>query len=162
MEIINLVEELKVFDYAGIYAIKNTNKNIYYIGSSENISTRIGAHKVDILKKFHTNKKLRTDLQNGDNFIFIVLEKVSNLEELENYESYYTGIYDSIRNGYNIKIPKRNNSRTDSEYYDKIIKEKDFENKMLKIIIDEFFRSVFKLEGFNLNKVFEIIKKGDM
>ena len=55
---------------AGIYAIHNTTKDIFYIGSSENIEKRWQQHQILLKTNKHYNKKLQSDYNNGDNIIF--------------------------------------------------------------------------------------------
>ncbi|EHI96776.1 Excinuclease ABC C subunit domain protein [Clostridium sp. DL-VIII] len=97
----------------GIYAIKNTLNNKYYIGESINIEERWENHKLQMGKNHHRNKKLKKDLLkygiNSFEFIIIrdldYLKTIQSSEVIENIlliiESLYMNKYDSINNGYN-------------------------------------------------------------
>lgn len=62
---------------SGIYYIKNTITNMYYIGSSKNIGHRLSKHFSNLRKDKHPNIKLTNDYKKygQDSFIFGILEK---------------------------------------------------------------------------------------
>ena len=80
---------------SGIYALYNTNKNIYYIGSSQNIEKRIDQHLWSLKKKRHYNKKMQEDYNNGDQFEGCILYSMAtdNKRELQKQEEHYIDWY---------------------------------------------------------------------
>lgn len=59
---------------SGIYYIKNETKNIFYIGSSQNIQTRIRQHFSDLKSNRHLNKGMQADFVAGDIFTHGIIE----------------------------------------------------------------------------------------
>lgn len=86
-----------------IYAILNLKNQKLYIGSTSNFSRRKKEH----LNELKANKHHSIKLQNAWNkysekdFIFIILEKLSEEDNLKSKEQYYLNLYNSYEKGYN-------------------------------------------------------------
>lgn len=86
---------------AGIYAIHNTTKDIFYIGSSENIEKRWQQHQILLKTNKHYNKKLQSDYNNGDNIIFgLIKDTFPDKRQLLYEERFY--IHNWKQNGRNL------------------------------------------------------------
>lgn len=68
----NYKENLFDFKKSGIYLISCIKKQKYYIGESDNVSSRLCAHKNKLRRNIHENKELQSDYnQYGENhFLF--------------------------------------------------------------------------------------------
>lgn len=110
---------------SGIYKIENIVNGNVYIGQSIDIYTRWKSHKRNLNKQIHTNTYLQNSWNKyGEvNFKFDIIEKVSNLEELNSREQYWMDFYKSYtRNfGYNIE-QKADKSNMSQETKNKISK----------------------------------------
>lgn len=86
----------------GIYAIKNTITNQYYVGQSSNIDARFRSHKYSLNNGNHSNPSLQKsyDEYGEDNFEFMVLENCS-INQLNDLEVKYIDELDSIQSGFN-------------------------------------------------------------
>lgn len=69
---------------AGIYAIINTDKKKIYIGSSQNVQSRIKSHMY-LLKKNKNPKDIQRDYNNGDHFIFTQICDLGESCQLKQY-----------------------------------------------------------------------------
>lgn len=87
---------------SGIYKITNTVNGKVYIGQSEWVKKRIGAHKYKLDKGTHNNVHLQRayDKYGADAFLFEVVEYCDE-DSLDEREMFYISYYDSMRNGYN-------------------------------------------------------------
>jgi len=80
---------------SGIYIIWNKTKDIYYVGQSKNIKSRIfGQHFGS-----HINKLFFIDKKLGDKFYFNYFK--ADLDKLDEYERLAIRKYNSYKNGYN-------------------------------------------------------------
>lgn len=70
--------------FAGIYVIQNIVNNKIYIGSSNNIHKRKISHFGSLRRKKHRNRKLQYSFNKygEENFVFCLIEKVEDLNEL--------------------------------------------------------------------------------
>ena len=86
--------------------ILNLFNNKFYIGSSQNIIKRINAHKSMFRNKNHPNIHLRNSYNKyGDKyFIYLLIEKVENINDLLNREQYWIDELDATNQiiAYNI------------------------------------------------------------
>lgn len=95
----------KEFRGQGIYAIKHTDSNRFYVGSSTNVRARIFSH-INSLNK-NTSRHHSLYLQNAwnkygeENFIALILEKVADRNQLIDREQYWIDKLDSFHNGFN-------------------------------------------------------------
>lgn len=91
------------YEGAGIYMIKNIITGKVYIGSAKNIRKRIIQHD-QYMRNGMCNNRFQEDIDKGHKFECYVVEKCDNITrvELKDKESYYVGIFDSFRKGYNI------------------------------------------------------------
>lgn len=65
----NYKENLFDFKKPGLYVISCIKNNKHYIGESNNVTTRLCAHKNKLKKNIHENKELQLDFnQYGENF----------------------------------------------------------------------------------------------
>lgn len=91
----------------GIYSIKNLVNNKIYIGSSNNITTRINQHFNNLKNNKHNNKHLQSSYnKNGvENFSYEILEVFENIDrnELFKIEADYLEKY-NIDNLYNLTM----------------------------------------------------------
>src|ERR1700692_1396080 len=88
---------------AGVYRIYCIVSNKNYIGSSYYIKKRIGKHKIMLKKGFHHSHKLQKDWDKygEENFLFHVLESVTEKKSRIKRETYWINYYNSHMNGYN-------------------------------------------------------------
>jgi group I intron endonuclease len=84
----------------GIYAIINTDNKKVYIGSSCKIRTRALAHSGNLKNGTHSCKQLNIDYKNGNNFVFIILEKLPSNESLLIHEYIYMLLFRDL--GFNL------------------------------------------------------------
>lgn len=90
---------------SGIYQIKNKVNNKIYIGSSKDIYKRWRHHIADFKANRHCNKYFQAswDKYGEDNFEFLILERVTNLEDLKDIEQQYLLKLNPFKeNGYNL------------------------------------------------------------
>jgi group I intron endonuclease len=75
----------------GIYLIRNRVNNKIYIGSSYNINKRLNNHKSKLRRNQHKNIHLQNawNLYGEDNFVFVVLELVDDINILSKIEQKY-------------------------------------------------------------------------
>ena len=75
----------------GAYKILNKITGKFYIGSSVDIEKRFKQHKADLNKGVHNNKYLQNawNKYGADNFDFIVVEYVNDINKLRDRETYY-------------------------------------------------------------------------
>lgn len=114
MEFIEIIKEEEVIN-KGIYCITNLINNKKYIGSSNNISSRIYWHKLRLKKNLHYNEKLQLDwnIITEELFSFTIIEKVDN--NLTNRERYWieflkTNIEEF---GYNSSLPQTSTKKAE-------------------------------------------------
>lgn len=119
----------------GIYKITNIKNNKCYIGQSKNIDKRFKQHKI-----YSPNVKMDKDIQKygRESFKYEILE-LCKIDELNEKELYYSNLYNSIQNGYNVK--KCGNSKKPLEK-EKIIK---------SIFVDEEIFKQFRLYTIMIN-----------
>lgn len=94
-----------------VYKITNVQNGKSIIGSTRNLYNRIRHYRYDINKENplkHYNKEFLDDLVKYGliNFTFEILEQFDNISdiELKNKETEYIYKYDTLNNGYNIRI----------------------------------------------------------
>lgn len=92
----------------GIYAIINMTNLHRYIGSSTMIRKRWWKHKKQLTDGTHANKHLQNawNLYGAQAFIFVVLERVENRDDLVAREQHYL---DELKPEYNIRTTAENN-----------------------------------------------------
>ena len=61
---------------AGIYMLYNMDKHKAYIGQTTNFSKRATEHKNQLFANSHSNKELQKDVNEGDDFFFVILENM--------------------------------------------------------------------------------------
>ena len=90
-------------DMTGIYAIRNTFNNKYYIGQTKDIYQRWMQHRSRLKCGTHENCHLQSSYNKygEDSFEYSVLEECSE-DLLDDRERYYINQYDSYDNGYNL------------------------------------------------------------
>jgi hypothetical protein len=87
----------------GVYGLHNTDQDMWYVGSSVNIHTRINAHLYYLKRDEHYNQDMQQDWNNGDQFEVVVLCECDEAELLRLEHEYM-----DIPNAYN-KNPPFNN-----------------------------------------------------
>lgn len=91
----------------GVYGIVNLINNKIYIGSSINLSKRKASHFSHLRKNNHNSSHLQKAFNKygEDNFRFIILEELLDIELLLVREQYYIDSHDSTspKKGYNIR-----------------------------------------------------------
>lgn len=95
----------------GIYKIVNKINNKIYIGQSVDINARFSQHKYTIKKNINHPLYNAFRKYELDNFEFIIIEEIENINDLDLRELYWVNHYKSNdRNyGYNIRIDCRTN-----------------------------------------------------
>ena len=75
----------------GVYKILNRCNGKFYIGSSVNIERRFDSHRKDLIAGTHNNKYLQRawNKYGSENFEFIVIEEVRDLNILRDRETFY-------------------------------------------------------------------------
>lgn len=93
---------------SGVYQILNIIDNKMYIGSSINVSSRLKTHIYNLKNNKHCNKHLQSawDKYGEENFIFEILERVCNKENLIEREQYWI---DKLIPQYNIRLEAKSN-----------------------------------------------------
>lgn len=126
--------------------ILNNINNKCYIGSSVNIRKRFYEHKHTLRKNKHHSSHLQNawNKYKEENFSFIVLEKIEDIELLISKEIHWIKLKDSLdpKKGYNIGIPSKNDElklREDSIIKLKIQSYKQF-YKDSEISLEEFLK----------------------
>lgn len=101
-------KQFNTFFQPGIYAIFNTKKNLYYIGETSNIASRLSYHFSQLQLKKHDCKNLQKDwlIYSEDVFEFQILEmstkrwndKIHRLQKERYYiQKYAPNVYNSLR-----------------------------------------------------------------
>lgn len=77
-----------ISELAGVYAIENTKTNSYYIGSSQNIRSRLKTHLSDLKAGRHVNSRLQGDYsaRTAKYFVAYVINDGLGVEELAEEE----------------------------------------------------------------------------
>lgn len=90
----------------GIYAIKNIINNKVYIGQSVDINKRFKQHLWGLNHNRHDNPHLQNSWNKykEENFEFIVLEEVEDINNLDIQEQYWIDEFNSYNDGYNLKL----------------------------------------------------------
>lgn len=94
-----------------IYLIKSPSHKVYIGQTIHNYKDRYRDHIYDAFdpKKDHCKKLNRALRKYGKNSFFVeLIKKCDTLEELNFYEDFYIKVFDSIKNGYNIKEGGKN------------------------------------------------------
>lgn len=80
----------------GIYALFNQTKNMYYVGKSQNIVSRVKNHI-----EGRGNAHLFADLKFGDKFLIHLIPYETKFNDLNEQERFYIKVFDSYNRGYN-------------------------------------------------------------
>lgn len=125
---------------AGIYRIRNLKNGKLYIGSAKNLKIRYRSHRNDLKRQKHHSIILQRawNKYGENNFIFEVIEKVSNLENILEREQYYL---DSLNPVYNIcpiagnctgrKFSKESKAKMSKSASNRIVSEESREKRSL-------------------------------
>ena len=86
----------------GVYGIRHTATNRFYVGSSVNFKERFATHRRQLKDNLHPNKHLQCAWNKyGESaFDFILIEE--DVENLLERERFYMNKHNSIENGFNI------------------------------------------------------------
>lgn len=89
---------------SGVYAIQCTYNGRLYVGSSVNMYQRCKEHKSYLKRNVHINKRLQRDYNRYGvaNFVWLILEYVSDITDLISRESYWGDYLQAIECGYNV------------------------------------------------------------
>lgn len=97
---------------SGIYKITNIINGKVYIGQAKNLNTRFSNHLYRIKRKEHHNEYLQRafDKYGEANFIYEIVEEISDLSILDSREKYWIDHYGGInsKDTYNLKDPLLN------------------------------------------------------
>ncbi len=120
---------------SGIYVIINTYNNKKYVGQSVDLFTRKKKHFYDLRNKKHQNTHLQNacNLYGVGNFVFAVLEYVSNNSELLEREQYWI---DELQPEYNIVLDVLH-------YVPNCIKNDEFDFFEIRKELDMFIRPLW-------------------
>ena len=84
-------------NFAGVYIIFNKTKNMFYVGQSKNVFSRVNNHFTG-----YGNGDVYADFKAGDEFtIKMVSLEGSGCSSLNELERNYIGIYKAYSKGYN-------------------------------------------------------------
>lgn len=119
----------------GIYGVYNTTKNKWYVGSSNNIESRLDIH----IKSVKDKTGIFSSIDEDDDFEFKVLKELKSENALEAWENYFIGKYDSFENGYNKRIAFRKSTF--------IIDSFNFKDSELCIMDDNDLMEFLKIES---------------
>ena len=134
----------------GIYGINIPNCNKWYIGSSKELEIRIYTHRKQLESNNHCVAALQLDYNNYKELDIQILKTLDNHNELESWENYYIGLYDSIKNGYNSILARR----TKNIIIRPTIIEKKEESKLLTPL------EIIEIFSLNINELKEMIDFG--
>ena len=85
------------YNFTGVYIIFNKTKNMFYVGQSKNVFSRVNNHFTG-----HGNGDVYADFKTGDEFtIKMVSLEGSGCSSLNELERNYIGIYKAYSKGYN-------------------------------------------------------------
>ena len=122
---------------SGIYRITNTITGDFYIGSSNDVKSRLAHHKCPSVWKNNPNNKMYQDIQKygKDKFVFEILEEVEEdkLKEKEQYfiETLKPTYNNRNANGWNIERYKEFQKEYQKEYQ-KTDKYKEYQKEYKK------------------------------
>lgn len=96
---------MRLLEFSGIYAIRNSENNKVYVGSSTKVLARIRYHKYNLKANKHINKKLQNawNKYGEDKFIFTHLEVVHDIKNIIKTEQKWIDFYNSALDGYNLR-----------------------------------------------------------
>ncbi len=93
-----------------IYKITNVITNKVYIGqTTKTLSERIQNHHNSMVSNVNTHLYNAMRKYGWDNFKFEIIAEAQTQQELDELETYYIQLYDSIQNGYNMTPGGNNN-----------------------------------------------------
>ena len=95
----------------GIYKIVNKINNKIYIGQTKDIIKRFTRHKSNVVNKINHTLYDSMRCYGIENFEFIIIEKIENINKLNEREQYWIDYYKSYdRNyGYNLRLKAESN-----------------------------------------------------
>lgn len=131
-----ITEELK--NESGIYKITNLSNRKCYIGQSMNLEKRYRSHRNMLRSNTHHNNHLQHAYNNGDKFIFEVIELCS-IDELDEREVKWIQFYGSTnrKNGYNFdsggKVVRERHPETIQKQRKSMIEYFSDENKRIEL-----------------------------
>lgn len=131
-----ITEELK--NESGIYKITNLSNRKCYIGQSMNLEKRYRSHRNMLRSNTHHNNHLQHAYNNGDKFIFEVIELCA-IDELDEREVKWIQFYDSTnrKNGYNFdsggKVVRERHPETIQKQRKSMIEYFSDENKRIEL-----------------------------
>jgi len=106
INIYKIMENLKDYNFSGIYAIYNKVNTKLYIGSTNNLRKRLMNHIGGLRSNSHYNSYLQNSWNKygENNFIYVLIEKVVNIKDLKNREQFYLDLNKSYDReiGYNL------------------------------------------------------------
>ena len=108
----------------GIYSVKIGNK--MYIGSSNNIESRIANHKMMLLENRHTNTEMQNSYNKSHEVDFDIIKTLITEKYLESWENYFIGYYDSLEGGFNKIIAIRKNIIISPSLCEKYVNEENY------------------------------------
>lgn len=96
------ISDIPAYTGIGIYSLVDT-KGQRYIGSSKNVHRRVVQHNTSF-NNGTAYKKMMQAIENGEHFTCELLECMDygcTVIDIQEKESYYIHLYDTLRNGYN-------------------------------------------------------------
>lgn len=100
-----------------IYVIENKTNGKLYVGQTIDFSQRVRAHKSALKNHSGNNHKLQraVDKYGLDQFDFYEIAYAATIEELNELEILFIRLFDSVKNGYNIKYGGENGGKLPEE-----------------------------------------------
>lgn len=108
--------KINLSNMGDIYIVRSISNKIYVGQTTYDYLDRWRDHIYDALdpKKDHCKKLNRAIRKYGKNTFYVgVLKECSSINELNHYEDLYIRVFDSIKNGYNIKNGGQNGKHSD-------------------------------------------------
>ena len=159
--IYNFTDEVdNLLDKAGVYSIKSSISNIYYIGSTtKSFRDRWILHFFHLNKNNHYNNKLQNHINKygiGD-IKFSIVEIIDDKNLCRDREKYWIDFYDSYKNGFNLTLDTDNSISGDKHHL-----YKDIDKDIVKDLYTNDKYSTRKIAGVlnvSQNKIRSVLKE---
>ena len=91
----------------GVYGLHNMTRDIWYIGESKRVRSRVRSHLNTLKRGEHINDRIQRDFDRGDVFQVVVLEMLPDATQHYTFlrETAYINAFNAVHNGYNREYP---------------------------------------------------------